>query len=64
MITSAQITAMVEAGRPTDPAKIGVRAGKVINERKAGKHFPLGIGEGSFTGSSYHSISRPRILIV
>jgi len=45
----AKITAMAEAGRLKDPAKIGVRAGKVINKRKVGKHFVLDIGEGSFT---------------
>jgi hypothetical protein len=43
----AKITAMVEAGRLADPAKIGVRAGKVINKRKVGKHFLLDIGEAS-----------------
>ena len=31
-----------------DPAKIGVRAGKVTNKRKVGKHFSLDIGEGTF----------------
>jgi hypothetical protein len=45
----AKITAMAEAGRLTDPDKIGIRVGKVINRRKVGKHFILGIGEGSFT---------------
>ncbi len=44
-----KITAMVEAGRLADPAKIGVRAGKVINKRKVAKHFTLNIGERSFT---------------
>ena len=44
----AKITAMVQAGRLADPAKIGVRAGKVINKRKVGKHFLLDIGEASF----------------
>ena len=39
---------MVQAGRLADPAKIGVRAGKVINKRKVGKHFLLDIGEASF----------------
>ncbi len=39
---------MVTAGRLTDPARIGVRAGKVINKRKVGKHFLLDIGERSF----------------
>jgi len=45
----AKITAMVEAGRLKDPAKIGVRAGKVINKRKVAKHFILDIGERTFT---------------
>ena len=45
----AKITAMVEAGRLTGPAKIGVRVGKVINKRKVAKHFIPGIGERSFT---------------
>ena len=44
-----KINSMVEAGRLTDPAKIGVRAGKVINKRKVGKHFILDIGERSFS---------------
>jgi Transposase DDE domain len=43
-----KIKAMVEAGHLKDPAKIGVRAGKVINKRKVGKHFLLDIGEASF----------------
>ena len=50
--TEAELTKiknMVEAGRLADPAKIGVRAGKVINKRKAGKHFILDIGERSFS---------------
>jgi hypothetical protein len=45
----AKIEGMVTAGRLTDPAKIGIRAGKVINKRKVAKHFIPGIGEGSFT---------------
>jgi hypothetical protein len=44
----AKIKNMVDAGRLSDPAKIGVRAGKVINKRKVAKHFVLDIGEGSF----------------
>jgi DDE family transposase len=43
-----KITALVEAGRLTGSAQIGVRAGKVINKRKVGKHFILDIGEASF----------------
>ena len=45
----AKLTAMVEAGRLTDPAKIGVRLGKVINKRKVAKHFITSISEGTFT---------------
>jgi DDE family transposase len=44
-----KIAGMVTAGRLADPAKIGVRAGKVINKRKVAKHFILDIGEGTFT---------------
>jgi hypothetical protein len=36
----------VTAGRLKDPDKIGIRVGKVINKRKVGKHFILGIGPG------------------
>jgi hypothetical protein len=45
----AKIASMVEAGHLTDPAKIGVRVGKVINKRKVAKHFLTSIGEASFT---------------
>jgi hypothetical protein len=44
-----KIKATVEAGHLTDPAKIGVRVGKVINKRKVAKHFLTSIGEASFT---------------
>jgi hypothetical protein len=50
--TAAELTkiqAAVDAGRLADPDKIGIRAGKVINKRKVGKHFILGIGQASFT---------------
>src|SRR5262245_18606618 len=40
---------MVETGHLTDPAKIGVRVGKVINKRKVAKHFLTSIAEASFT---------------
>ena len=40
---------MVQAGRPKDPAAIGVRAGKVINTRKVARHFTPDIGERSFS---------------
>jgi hypothetical protein len=42
----AKIKASVDAGRLTDPSKIGLRVGKVINKRKVGKHFLLDIGPG------------------
>jgi hypothetical protein len=45
----AKIASLVDAGRLKDPAKIGVRAGKVINKRKVAKHFILDIAERSFT---------------
>ena len=44
----ATIAGMVQAGRLSDPAAIGVRAGKVINKRKVAKHFTLDIGERTF----------------
>jgi hypothetical protein len=52
--TEAELTkiqGMVDAGRLADPAKIGIRAGKVINKRKVAKHFILDIGAGTFTWS-------------
>ena len=42
----AKIKASADAGRLTDPSKIGLRVGKVINKRKVGKHFLLDIGPG------------------
>jgi Transposase DDE domain len=45
----AKIAGMVQAGRLKDPAKIGIRAGKVINKRKVAKHFILDIGERSLS---------------
>jgi hypothetical protein len=50
--TEAELTkikGMAEAGRLTDPAKIGVRAGKVINKRKVAKHFITDIGQATFS---------------
>ena len=50
--TEAELTkiqGMTAAGRLADPAKIGIRAGKVINKRKVAKHFILDIGAGTFT---------------
>jgi hypothetical protein len=45
----AKIAGMVEAGRLTDAATIGVRVGKVINKRKVAKHFTTHISQGTFT---------------
>jgi transposase len=42
----AKIRKSVAAGRLTDPDKIGIRVGKVINKRKVAKHFILDIGAG------------------
>jgi hypothetical protein len=50
--TEAELTkiqGMVEAGRLTDAARIGVRVGKVINKRKVAKHFTTHISRGTFT---------------
>jgi hypothetical protein len=44
----APIAAAVTAGRLTDPAKIGVRVGKVIGKYKMAKHFILDIAAGQF----------------
>jgi hypothetical protein len=43
------IKRMVDAGRLGDPAKIGVRVGKVINKRRVAKHFITNISEAAFT---------------
>jgi hypothetical protein len=45
----AKIKASVAAGRLGDPDKIGIRVGKVIGNRKVGKHFILDIGPGRFS---------------
>ena len=42
------IRASVLAGRLNDAGKIGIKAGKVINKRKVGKHFITDIGDGRF----------------
>jgi hypothetical protein len=41
-----KIRAPVQAGRVKDADKIGVKVGKVINKRKAGKHFITDIADG------------------
>jgi Transposase DDE domain len=45
----APIAAAVTARRLTDPAKIGVRVGKVLGKYKMAKHFSLDIGPGHFS---------------
>ena len=45
----APIAAAVLTGRLTDPAKIGVRVGKVLGTYKMAKHFVLHIGPGPLT---------------
>src|SRR5262249_15603228 len=45
----AKVGDQVTAGRITDPDKIGIRAGKVIDRYKVAKHFILDIGPGSFS---------------
>ncbi|MGH7511225.1 MAG: IS1634 family transposase, partial [Gemmatimonadales bacterium] len=44
-----KVAASVEAGRLKDPAKIGVRVGRVAHRFKMAKHFRWEIAEGSFT---------------
>lgn len=41
-----KVVASVEAGRLVDPAKIGLRVGKVINRYKMAKHLILDIAQG------------------
>lgn len=43
-----KVVAAVAARRLKDPAKIGVRVGRVVNRYKMAKHFSLDIGEGRF----------------
>jgi Transposase DDE domain len=45
----AKIKAAVDDGRLTDPDKIGLRAGKVIDKHKVAKHFTLHITPGAFS---------------
>lgn len=45
----SRVAAMVEAGRLKDAAKIGLRAGRVVNRHKMAKHFDLQIADGSFS---------------
>jgi len=45
----AKIAAAADAGRLTDPDKIGIRVGKVIGKHKVAKHFITDIGPGRFS---------------
>jgi hypothetical protein len=45
----AKIRKAVAAGRLKDPDKIGIRVGKVINKRKAAKHFITDIADGQLS---------------
>ena len=47
----ATIAAAVEQGRLKSAAAIGLRAGRVVNAKKAAKHFELTIADGTF---AYH----------
>lgn len=44
----AKVAAAVQAGRLADPAKIGIRVGRVAGKHKMAKHFRLDIGPGRF----------------
>jgi transposase len=44
-----KVTAQVEARRLKDPAKIGLRAGRVAHRHKMAKHFAFDIAEGRFS---------------
>jgi len=44
----AKVLAAVAAGRLTDPARIGLRVGRVLGKYKMAKHFILDIGPGHF----------------
>lgn len=44
-----KIVAAVDAGRLKDPAKIGLRVGRVANRYKMAKHFTLNIRQGHFS---------------
>lgn len=46
-----QVRTAVEAGRLKDPAKIGIRVGKVAGRHKMAKHFHLDSAEGRFSFS-------------
>ena len=44
-----KIAAQVRAGRLKDPAKIGLKAGRVLNKQKMAKHITLDIADGRIT---------------
>jgi hypothetical protein len=44
-----KIVAAVAGGRLKDPAKIGIKVGRVHNKHKMAKHYDLTISEGSFS---------------
>ena len=46
-----QVRAAVASGRLRDPAKIGMRVGRVVGRHKVAKHFQLDISEGHFSFS-------------
>jgi transposase len=47
----AQVKVAVDSGRLHDPARIGMRVGKVVGRHKVAKHFQLDIVEGKFSFS-------------
>lgn len=47
----AQVEVAVDSGRLHDPARIGMRVGKVVGRHKVAKHFQLDIVEGKFSFS-------------
>jgi hypothetical protein len=47
----AKLHATVAAGRLKDPAKIALRAGRIVNKHKVGKHFDLHVERGAISWS-------------
>jgi hypothetical protein len=45
----AKVVVSVSSGRLRDPGKIGLRAGRVLNRHKMGKHFDVEIVDGHFS---------------
>ena len=45
----AKVVVSVSSGRLHDPGKIGLRAGRVLNRYKMGKHFDVEIADGYFS---------------